>query len=119
LGSFRHAFRGVATLLRTQHNAWLHFAATVAVVVFGLFLGISRLDWIAVVLAIGLVWSAEALNTAIEFLANEVSLERRELIGHAKDLGAAGVLAASISAFLTGLFVFVPYIRVYLTRYRA
>jgi diacylglycerol kinase (ATP) len=119
IGSFRHAFRGVATLLRTQHNAWLHLAATVIVVVFGVFLGISRLDWIAVILAIGIVWSAEALNTSIEFLADEVSLDKRELIGQAKDLGAAGVLVASIAAFLTGLFVFIPYIRIYLAQYRA
>jgi len=117
--SFRHAFRGVATLLRTQCNARLHFAATVTVVVFGIFLGISRSDWIAVIIAIGFVWTAEALNTAVEFLANEVSLDRRELIGHSKDLGAAGVLLASVSAFVIGLFVFAPYIHLYIAKYRA
>jgi diacylglycerol kinase (ATP) len=106
-------------LLRTQHNAWIHLAATAAVVILGVFLGIDRLDWIAVILAIGLVWSAEALNTSLEFLADEVSLDRRELIGRAKDLGAAGVLVSSIAAFLTGLFVFIPYIRLYLAQYRA
>jgi diacylglycerol kinase len=111
--SFRHAFRGVATLLCTQHNAWLHLAATAAVVVLGVVLAIGRSDWLAVILAIGLVWTAEALNTAVEFLANEVSLEKRELIGHAKDLGAAGVLVASVSALLIGIVVFVPYIRLY------
>jgi diacylglycerol kinase (ATP) len=119
IGSFRHAFRGVATLVRTQHNAWLHFGATVAVVVLGVALAIDRTGWLAVILAIGLVWTAEALNTAVEFLANEVSLERRELIGHAKDLGAAAVLFASISALFIGLFVFVPYIRLFLAQYRA
>jgi diacylglycerol kinase (ATP) len=114
MGSFRHAFRGFATLLRTQHNAWLHLAATAAVVALGVFLAISRSEWLAIILAIGMVWTAEALNTAVEFLADEVSLERRKLIGNAKDVGAAGVLVAAASALVVGAVVFVPYIRAYL-----
>jgi diacylglycerol kinase (ATP) len=112
MGSFRHAFRGIATLLRTQHNARLHLAATAAAVVLGFFLAISRSEWLAIILAIGVVWTAEAINTAVEFLADEVSLERRELIGKAKDVGAAGVLVAAASALAVGVVVFVPHIRV-------
>jgi diacylglycerol kinase len=107
--SFRHAFRGISTLLRTQHNAWLHLVATVAVLALGSYCGISHGEWLAVILAIGLVWVAEALNTALELLADEVSLERRDLIGKAKDVGAAGVLLASASAFIVGVLVFAPY----------
>jgi diacylglycerol kinase (ATP) len=114
MGSFRHASRGIAVLLRTQHNARLHLAATAAVVALGFFLAISRSEWLAVILAIGLVWTAEALNTAVEFLADEVSLERRKLIGKAKDVGASGVLLATASAMAVGAVVFVPHIRVYL-----
>ena len=58
----------------------------------------------------GWVWTAEALNTAVEFLADEVSLEDRELIGHAKDTGAAAVLLASITSAIVGLIVFVPHL---------
>jgi diacylglycerol kinase (ATP) len=105
--------------LRTQHNAWIHLAATSAVIVAGVALGIGRSDWLAVILAVGLVWTAEALNTAVEFLADEVSLDKRELIGHAKDVGAAGVLVASISASVVGIVVFVPYFRLYLAQHRA
>jgi len=119
ISSFRHAFRGLATLLRTQHNAWIHLAATVAVIVVGVVLGIGRTDWLAVVVAVGLVWTAEALNTAVEFLADEVSLDRRELIGQAKDVAAAGVLVASISAAVVGIVVFVPYFQLYLAQHRA
>lgn len=108
--SFRHAFRGVSTLLRTQHNAWLHLVATAVVLALGWNFAISHGEWIAIILAIGFVWMAEALNTALEFLADEVSLERRDLIGNAKDVGAAGVLFASASAFAVGLVVFTPYL---------
>ncbi|MEJ0000840.1 MAG: diacylglycerol kinase family protein [Verrucomicrobiota bacterium] len=108
--SFRHALRGIALVVRTQHNAWIHLAATAGVIGAGLGLRVSRGEWLALALAIGLVWTAEALNTAIEFLADEVSLEKRERIGNAKDAGAAGVLLASIAAAVVGLVVFVPHL---------
>jgi len=108
--SFRHALRGIGLVIRTQHNAWIHLAATIAVLISGKVLNISRGEWLALIFAIGLVWTAEALNTAIEFLADEISLERRERLGLAKDAGAGGVLLASITAALIGLIVFVPHI---------
>jgi diacylglycerol kinase (ATP) len=113
IASFGHAFCGISTLLRTQHNTWLHLAATAAALALGYLLAITRGEWLAVVAAIGLVWTAEALNTAVEFLADEVSLERRDLLGKAKDVGAAGVLFASVSALVVGLIVFVPYLSAY------
>jgi diacylglycerol kinase (ATP) len=114
LASFGHAFRGVSALLRTQHNAWLHLAATAAALALGFILAITRGEWLAIILALGLVWTAEALNTAVEFLADEVSLERRELLGKAKDVGAAGVLLASAAALGVGTIVFGPRLLAYL-----
>jgi len=108
IGSFRYAFRGFATLIHTQHNAWVHAAATVFVIVIGWYLQVSRLEWLMLVLAIGLVWTAEALNTAVEFLGDAISLEQHPLIGHAKDVASAGVLLASIAAAIVGLVIFLP-----------
>ena len=51
---------------------------------------------------------AEALNTAVEFLADEVTLERRERIGQAKDVAAFGVLVAAVGAAAVGVLVFAP-----------
>jgi len=110
LKSFRHAFRGGRTLLRTQPNAWLHALATTLVLTAGVFLSISRHDWALLLTAIALVWIAEAFNTAIEFLADEVTLERRERIKHAKDLAAFGVLVSALIALALGTTVFLPYI---------
>jgi diacylglycerol kinase (ATP) len=110
--SFRHAIRGILLVARTQPNAWIHAVATILVIGAGLLLGVSHAEWIALVFAIGLVWTAEALNTAIEFLADEVSEEERRRIGHAKDAGAAGVLLASITSAIVGLIVFVPHVLV-------
>jgi diacylglycerol kinase len=93
--------------------------ATVSVVAFGLGLRLAREEWIAVILAIGMVWMAEALNTAIEFLADDISHERHDLLGKAKDAGAAGVLFASFSALAVGLLVFVPHLIAYIRQYVA
>jgi diacylglycerol kinase (ATP) len=108
--SFRHAIRGIGIVIRTQPNAWIHLVATLAVVIAGKLLEVSRGEWLALVIAIGLVWTAEALNTAIEFLADEITLERRDRLGLAKDTGAAGVLLASIAAAIMGFIIFVPHI---------
>ena len=110
LHSFRYALAGLRTLLLTQHNAWLHAAATAAVVATGLVLGLSRAEWCWLVLAMTLVWMAEALNTALEFLADAVTQEFHPLILQAKDVAAAAVLIAAIGALLIGLLVFGPHL---------
>ena len=106
--SVRHAFAGFEVLLRSQHNAWIHGAATLLVVIGGLVCRLRPLEWALVVLAIGMVWSMEAVNTALELLADEISLEQRPRIGKAKDVAAFGVLAAALASVLIGLFVFLP-----------
>ncbi|BET68027.1 diacylglycerol kinase [Opitutales bacterium ASA1] len=100
--------RGAVVLLRTQPNARIHFSATVGAIVAGLLCGISRGEWIAIGLAVAMVWCAEALNTAIELLGDEISLEHRERIGRAKDVAAFAVLCAAATALVVAGFVFLP-----------
>lgn len=106
--SVRFALAGIAYVVRSQHNAWLHFGATAAVVPLGLLLGVSRSDWCWLVLAMAAVWSAEAFNTALECLADVVSPELHPAIGHAKDAAAGAVLIAALGASAIGLFVLGP-----------
>lgn len=110
LESFRHAFRGLATLVKTQPNAKFHLIATICVSVLGLFLSISCTDWTILALSAGSVWAAEAMNTALEFLADRVAPEWHVLVGNAKDVAAGGVLAISIAAAVAGLLIFLPHI---------
>ena len=110
LENFGHALRGGRLLLRTQRNARVHFVATVIVLAVGVWLKIVRWEWIALFFAIGLVWMAEALNTAIEFLADRVTREDDSLIKQAKDVAAWGVLAAAITAAVVGVAVFLPHL---------
>jgi diacylglycerol kinase (ATP) len=110
LESFRCAFRGVGTLLASQPNAWIHLLATVCAVGLGLLLGISRLEWCAVVFAIVLVWTAEALNSAFEFLCDVASPEFHPLVQRGKDVAAAAVLLCAAGSVAIGLLVFGPHL---------
>lgn len=106
LRSVGFALKGLVTLIQTQANAQLHLIATVGVLIVGYFLRFNGSEWIAILLCIGLVWAAEALNTALEFLCNEVDTNHRSGIGRAKDVAAAGVLiAALISITVAGVIL--------------
>jgi diacylglycerol kinase (ATP) len=106
--SFRDAFRGLWTMLRSQHNAWIHALATGVAVAAGIVAGLSPLQWCAIVLAIGAVWTAEALNTALELLADAASPEPHPLVGKAKDVAAGAVLITALGAVIVALLVFGP-----------
>ena len=97
-------------MLAGQHNAWIHAAATVAVIALALAFGVSRIEWGLLLFAIGLVWSMEAMNTALEHLADELSLQFRPGIGKAKDVAAFAVLIAALTAVAIGCLVFFPYL---------
>lgn len=108
LKSFIFAGRGLRSLMQDEHNAWLHLAASLAVIAAGLLLRISAADWRWLVLAIAIVWLAETFNTAIEELCDYVNPEFAPAIGRVKDLAAGAVLVASITAALIGLLTLLP-----------
>ena len=108
--SLKFAFAGIWTMLKSQHNAWVHACATVAVVVAGIFLGVSLSEWCWLVLAIMVVWTAEALNTAFEFLADVASPEFHPLVKHSKDVAAGAVLISAIGSVIIGLLVLGPHV---------
>lgn len=109
--SVRFAINGIRTMLRTQHNAWIHAAATAAVAVTGVMLRLSASEWCWIVLAVMVVWTAEALNTAFEFLTDVASPSFHPLAGHAKDVAAGAVLISAVGAVVIGVLVFGPHLR--------
>jgi diacylglycerol kinase (ATP) len=108
LRSVRYALRGIAIMLRSQHNAWLHAVATLAVLATGLALGLSTAEWCWIVLAVVSVWTAEALNTAFEFLTDVASPSFHPIAGQAKDVAAGAVLISAAGAIVIGLLVLGP-----------
>ena len=108
LRSFRHALRGWNFVLKTQKNAWVHSLAALAVLVFGLWLQLPARDWAVLVLTIAMVFTAEFINTAIEAVVDLASPGTHPLAKVGKDVGAAAVLVAALSAVLIGLLILGP-----------
>lgn len=106
--AFRHAFRGLFHVMKTQRNAWLHTFATAGVIIIGGWLRLSFTDWAIIVLTIAMVFMAEFVNTAIEAVVDLASPNKHPLAKIGKDVGAAAVLVAAFAAVLVGIFVLGP-----------
>jgi len=106
--AFRYAFAGLWHVLCSQRNAWIHVIATFSAIGMGAWLRISRLEWAAVLIVIGLVWMAEFLNTALEAVVDLASPDLHPLARVGKDVGAAAVLIAAVTAAVIGILVFAP-----------
>ena len=106
--SFSYALSGIVSLIKNEHNAWIHLAALLVVIVLGFLLGIELQEWALIAAAIGLVFMAELLNTAVERLADYISPGHNEKIRLIKDYAAGAVLVSAVVAVVIGLVVFVP-----------
>lgn len=106
--SIGFAFEGLRNFFKYEHNTRIHLAATITVLVMAIVLKINTGEAIALSLAIGFVWAAELFNTAVERMMDFVSPEKNAKVKLIKDLSAAAVLVAAISAFITGCLVFIP-----------
>ena len=106
--SFKYALEGLKHFISIEHNAWLHLFATIAVIVLAIITNVSKLEWMALVIVSGFVWGAELFNTAVEKIMDFISIEQNPEIKIIKDLSAAAVLVAAITAFITGCFIFIP-----------
>lgn len=106
--SFRHAFRGIWLILKTQHNMWIHLLAIVFVIALGVYTNLNLNEWLFIVFAIGLVFVAELVNTGIEYLGDAITDEENEKVRNAKDVSAGAVLMAALVALVIAGMVFIP-----------
>lgn len=106
--SFGPALKGLFWLFKNEGNAQFHLIATIVVVIAGFYFKVIMSEWVLLCFAIGLVITAEALNTAIEKTIDLLHPQKHEKAGLVKDLAAAGVLVASICSAIIGLLVFIP-----------
>jgi diacylglycerol kinase len=108
LTSFKYAFSGVSHVLRTQRNARIHLSVALAVIVVGLWLGLSRAEWAIIALTIGSVLAAESLNTVAEAAVDLATTEYHPLAKIAKDVAAGAVLLMAITAVIVGVLILGP-----------
>jgi Diacylglycerol kinase len=107
--SFKYAFSGLRTLLAETPNARIYLMVSVVAVILGCMLHISKEEWLAVIIVIGVVFAMEAINTSLEILSDYAcKKEIHPSIKRVKDLAAAGVLVAAVVALAVGIIVFLP-----------
>ena len=106
--SFIYAGRGFALLWQTQPNFRFHIAAAIGAIVLGWLFHISAIEWLILVVTIGTVLTAEALNTGLEKVIDFCQPDLHPLARDAKDLSAAAVLVASTGALIVGSIIFIP-----------
>ncbi len=106
--SFSYAFAGLKVLFKEEHNSWIHAVAAVCAITAGFLLDISAIEWIAIIIVIGMVISAEIVNSSLERTADFIKAERDDRKRDIKDLGAAAVLICAITAAITGIIIFLP-----------
>lgn len=116
VSSFRHALRGWLYVLRTQRNAWIHSGVATIVLILGIWLRLSSLDWAVIILTIAMVFAAEFVNTSIEAVVDLATVEHHPLAKIGKDVGAAAVLVAAFAAVIVGLLILGPPLLLKLTQ---
>jgi len=112
--SFKYAIQGFRIALLNEFKIRLHCAIVVIVVTGGLLLNLSILEWISVVISMGMVLITELINTSIETLSDTLHPDVSEGIKNTKDIAASAVLIASTTALIIGLIVFIPYLCQYI-----
>lgn len=108
LKSFSYAFAGIKDLFKTQPNAKIHLVVAICVIIAGFFFQVSTTEWCILAITMAMVLSAEAFNTALEYLTDLVSPDHHPLAGKTKDVAAGGVLISAIAAVIVGLIIFLP-----------
>lgn len=108
--SFGYAWKGIQSFISKEPNARIHCLAIAFVTAAGFFFGITRMEWLVIIICFGLVLAAEGFNTAIERLVNLVSPEHNPIAGDVKDIAAGAVLICAVAAAIVGLIIFTPYL---------
>lgn len=104
----QRGFSGIASLIDYEPNAWFDVAASILVILGGIEFQLSAMEWIAVIVVIGLVFVSMALNLAVEFIAEQPEIAKGPYSGIVVKLSAMAVLVSNIAAFIVGLIIFIP-----------
>ena len=106
--SFGYAFQGIFNTIRTERNIKIHCAAAILVTIFGIWLQISKTEWMICFILFGLILALELVNTAVEATVDLFTEELKPLAKKAKDAAAGAVLIVAIFAAVIGILIFIP-----------
>ena len=106
--SFSYAWSGIKSVLKIEHNTWIHLFLTISAIALGIVLKLATAEWATLIIVTAMVWMAELFNTCIEKIMDFLSTESHPQIKLIKDMAAAAVLIASIAALIVGAIIFIP-----------
>ena len=106
--SFKYAFNGFIDTYRTEQSVWIYIPVSLLVILMGFYFKISTMEWLVIVLVLGIILSLELVNTALEAVVDLATDKYHPLAKKAKDTVAAAVLVFAITAVIIGLIIFIP-----------
>lgn len=106
--SIRYAFRGMWLLITTEHSIISQLIISAVMCIAGLYFNLSTTEWMFQILTIGMVLTAESLNTAIEYICDYIQPRFDKRIGFIKDLSAGAVTFAALTALIVGAIIYLP-----------
>jgi len=112
--AFKYAFEGIRDAIRHEPNLKFHLFFALLVIIAGFFFQISLLDWIVVLIMIGLVITLELTNTAIEAVVDSFTEKEHPSAKYAKDIAAGAVMIVALVSVIVGLIIFLPYIQAWI-----
>lgn len=114
---FSFAFNGLKEVIRSERNFKIHLIITFFIIVLGLFLEISLIEWSIIILVIGLVLTTEIINSSIERIIDYIKPDIHPAAKVIKDMGASAVLISAMISVIIGLIVFLPKMVVFLHQF--
>lgn len=111
LRSFKYAFQGLSEAVQTETNWKIGILEAIVVIAAGFYFKISKLDWILVIILIGIILSAELCNSAIEAIVDSFVDQEHPKAKIAKDFAAAQSVILIIASLVAGLMIFWPYFK--------
>ena len=108
ISSFKYAFQGMFSALKTERNLKIHVTIMILVIITGIVLKISKIEWIICIILFGLVIGGEMLNSAIETVVDIAMPDINPKAKFAKDAAAGAVLVFAIASAIIGFMIFGP-----------
>ncbi len=108
ISSFKYAFQGMFSALKTERNLKIHVTIMMLVIIAGIVLKISKIEWIICIILFGLVIGGEMLNSAIETVVDIAMPDINPKAKFAKDAAAGAVLVFAIASAIIGFMIFGP-----------
>lgn len=105
-----YALKGAYLLIKTEHSIQVQVVIAILVTIAGFYFDLTKTEWMLQVFAIGLVLTAEGLNSAVEGIADFIHPDIHIKIGYIKDIAAGAVLFAALTAVIIAAIIYIPYI---------